>query len=142
MADNVRLVREKSNIKKAQIKLSRDAAEYATQFYHDDIDIYESMFLILLNRSNNTIGWVKISQGGVAGTIIDVKLIVKYAIDCLASAVLLVHNHPSGNLKPSEADRRITKKAKDALGYMDVTILDHIILTLDGYYSFADNGEI
>ena len=70
----------------------------------------------------------------------DIKLIAKYAIDCLASAVILAHNHPSGNLKPSNEDLAITKKVKEGLKILDISVLDHIILTSDGYLSFGDEG--
>lgn len=80
--------------------------------------IYESCFLTLLNRNNETIGWVKISQGGVAGTTIDTKLVAKYAIDTLASAVILCHNHPSGTLKPSKSDIEITNQVKKSFRFI------------------------
>lgn len=95
-----------------------------------------------MNRSNNTIGYAKISQGGVAGTVVDVKIIAKYAIDTLASSVILAHNHPSGNTQPSRADKDITQKIKDSLKLFDISVLDHIILTEDEYFSFADEGLI
>jgi len=113
--NKIRLVREKSDIPKAQIKTSADAAEYVRQFYFDDIDIYESMFLVLLNSANNTEGYVKISQGGTAGTVVDIKLILKYAIESLSPSIILVHNHPSGNEIPSQADLAITKSVINAI---------------------------
>lgn len=127
-----------------QVKItnSQQSNTFARQFYHEDLEIYESMFLILLNRQNKTIAHAKISQGGVSGTVADVKIICKYAVDCLASNVILVHNHPSGNLSASNADDEITRKLKIALGYCDVALLDHIILTSEGYYSYADDGKI
>ena len=130
-----------SNFNASKILSSRDAYDYIKQFYADDIDVYESFFLLLLNRANNTTGYVKISQGGTAGTVVDMKIIAKYAIDTLSASVILAHNHPSGNVKPSQADRDITKKAKAGLELLDVCVLDHIILTSDnGYHSFADEG--
>lgn len=131
-----------TNFPNAKINSSKDAAEFIRQFYGDDIEIFESFFLLLLNRANNTIGYAKISQGGVAGTYVDIKIIAKYAVDSLASGVILAHNHPSGNLNPSNADRQITCRAIEALGLLDIKVLEHIILTADGYYSFADNSEI
>jgi len=131
-----------SNFQKAQIRVSKDSCNYIRQFYGDDIEVYESFFILLLNRSNNTIGWAKISQGGVAGTVVDLKIVLKYSIESLASSVILAHNHPSGSTKPSQADLDITKKAKEALRLCDITLLDHIILTDSEYYSFADEGRI
>ncbi|MFA5300220.1 MAG: JAB domain-containing protein [Lutibacter sp.] len=133
---------EKSDYKKVKIQSSQDAANYARQFYFDDLEIYESFFLILLNRANNTIGYAKISQGGVAGTVVDVKIIAKYAIDCLAASVILVHNHPSGNKQPSTQDIEITKKIRATLQFCDIAVLDHVIITSDSYFSLADNGNI
>lgn len=125
-----------------KVKNSQDAADYARAFYADDIDIYESAFIILLNRAHNTIGWAKISQGGVAGTIVDIKIVCKYAIDSLASGVIFVHNHPSGNLNPSVQDMQLAKRLKEALKILDVCLLDSIIITSESNYSMADNGNI
>jgi DNA repair protein RadC len=125
-----------------KVKSSGDAARFARQFYGDDLEIFESFFLILLNRQHKTIGWVKISQGGVAGTVVDTIIIAKYAIDTLASAVILVHNHPSGNLQPSNADRQITRSAKEGLALFNISVVDHVILTVDSHYSFADSGDL
>lgn len=122
---------------------SQAAADYARAFYSDDIEIYESTFIILLNRANNTIGWAKISQGGTAGTVVDVKIVCKYAIDALASGVIFVHNHPSGNLTPSTQDDVLTRKLKDALAICDVRLYDSIVLIPNGtYYSYNDNGKL
>ena len=125
-----------------QIKLlkSSECADFIRQFYGDDLEIFESFFILLLNRANKTIGYAKISQGGISGTVVDVKLIAKYAIESLASSVILAHNHPSGTLNPSDADRQITTKVKQGLKILDIEVLDHIILTADSYYSFTDNG--
>jgi len=131
------------NFKTVEISSSQEAADYIRQFYHEDISIYESFFLLMLNQDNETIAYAKISQGGVAGTVADPKIIAKYAVDCLAPAVILAHNHPSGAMYPSDGDRRITDKIKNGLSLLDITVLDHVILTPNGkYYSFADNGQL
>ena len=83
---------------------------------------------------------VKISQGGVAGTVADTKLIFKSAIEKLASSIIISHNHPSGNLKPSQADIQLTKNLKQAGTLMEIFVLDHIIIADNAYYSFADEG--
>lgn len=132
----------KQPFKRAKITGSKDAADYARQFYHDDISIYESAFVLLTNRSNNTVGFAKISQGGIAGTVVDIKLILKYAIENLASGIIFFHNHPSGNLMPSNQDQMLSVRIKEAAKLMDVTLLDSIILTEDGHYSFADEELI
>lgn len=139
---NLTVKESESEFKKVKITSSKDAYEVIKQFYHEDIEIYESFFVLLLNRANETIGYAKISQGGVTGTVVDVKIIAKYCIDTLASSVILAHNHPSGNLFPSDADNNITQKVKKALGYIDTVVLDHLILTKNDYFSFADNGKI
>ena len=132
----------KSDIQKTKITTSESASNVIRQFYFDDINIYESFFILLLNRANNTTGFAKISQGGTAGTVVDIKIIAKYAVESLSSAVIICHNHPSGNIKPSEADINITKKIKDALLLLDISLTDHIILSENNYYSFADNGDL
>ena len=87
-----------------------------------------------------TIGYAKISQGGVAGTVVDTKIIAKYIADTLASGIIVCHNHPSGNIKPSEQDIILTQKIKQVAELLDSTLFDHIILTTDSFYSFADSG--
>ena len=132
----------KSEIQKTKITTSESASKVIRQFYFDDINIYESFFILLLNRANNTTGFAKISQGGTAGTVVDIKIIAKYAVESLSSAVIICHNHPSGNKQPSEADINITKKIKDALLLLDIKLIDHIIITENDFYSFADNGDL
>lgn len=131
-----------NSFEKVQINSSLKAAEYIRKFYHEDIEIYESFFILLLDNTLNTIGYAKISQGGLTSTVVDVRIICKYAIDSLAVNVMIAHNHPSGTLRPSESDLQITKKIKNALNLLDVNLTDHIILTANNYYSFRDNGDI
>jgi DNA repair protein RadC len=134
------LSKQKSSFPRTEIKSSADAYEVIKAFYHDDLEIYESFFILLIDRSNHTIGYAKISQGGVASTVVDTKILTKYVVDSMATAVVLAHNHPSGNLQPSSTDIALTKQLKICVGYFSTTILDHIILTSSGYYSFADEG--
>lgn len=134
-------VKGEENFPQVQIKSSADAYEVIKQFWHDDIEIYESFFILLLNRANKTIGWAKLSQGGITGTVVDVKILAKYVIDSLASGVILAHNHPSGNLKASETDIALTKKVKEALMNLDTHLVDHLILTPEaGYTSMQEEG--
>lgn len=123
-----------------KITSSKSAADFIRQFYTDDIEIFESCFILLLNHANKTIGYAKISQGGITGTVVDVRLIAKYAVEALATSIILCHNHPSGNLTPSQQDINITTKTKNSLLILDIKLLDHIILTADGYTSLADEG--
>ncbi len=103
---------------------------------------HEEFWILHLSRSNKIIKKFKLSQGGITGTVIDVKIILKEAILNYTSAIILVHNHPSGNTKPSQVDINITNKIKDASKLFDISTLDHLIITSNGYYSFADEGII
>jgi len=105
------------------------------------IDIpHEEFWIILLNRANHVIKKNQISSGGIAGTVVDVRLIFKIALENLSNSMILIHNHPSGNLKPSQADIDLTKKLKSAGIMMDIPVLDHLIITEKEYFSFADEG--
>jgi DNA repair protein RadC len=134
--------KNQSEFPRQKISSSKDAEQFIRQFYGDDLEVYESFFLLLLNQANETVGYAKISQGGIAGTIVDVKIIAKYVVDTLSQAVVLAHNHPSGNIRPSQADENITTRIKATLNLFDCKVLDHIILTADNYFSFQDNGLI
>lgn len=103
---------------------------------------HEEFWVLMLNRNNLYIDKMMVSQGGLAGTVIDVRIILKMALDKLACSIILCHNHPSGNLIPSEADKDITKKIKEAGKHMDIPVLDHIIIGNGSYFSFADDGLI
>lgn len=103
---------------------------------------YEEFWVIYLNRSNRILESLKISQGGISGTVVDNRLILKKCIELLASGIILCHNHPSGQIKPSSQDIAITKKLKEAALFFEIQILDHIIIADPSYYSFADEREI
>lgn len=103
---------------------------------------YEEFWILFLNRANKVIGRMKISQGGVSGTVTDVRIVMKKALEMLASGLVICHNHPSGNKSPSDADIRITRKIKEAGEMMDIQLLDHLIICGSEYYSFADNGTL
>ena len=100
------------------------------------------MYGVFLNRTNKALGVSFISKGGMAETVMDVKIILQTALKTHASGIILSHNHPSGNLHPSEADKRITSKIKEACKLLDLNLLDHIIITEEHYYIFADEGLI
>lgn len=126
--------------KKPKISCSNDAYEIIKPELTDQP--HEEFWLLLLKRNNEVIKKEKISLGGVSGTVADPKIIFKKALDCLASGIILIHNHPSGNLQPSEADIRLTKKLKQGGELIDIPIYDHIIFTDHDYYSFADQSMI
>jgi DNA repair protein RadC len=130
--------KESEVLKKAKIVSSGDAYQ-AIRPYLLDLS-HEQFWVLLLNRANELIRPIQVSIGGVAGTVADPKIIFKSAIEYLASAIILVHNHPSGNLTPSQADLDLTKRVKEAGRLLDIPILDHLIFGDNGYYSFADKG--
>lgn len=103
---------------------------------------YEEFWVIYLNRANKVIKKEKVSTGGVAGTVVDTKIIFKLAVELLASSIILAHNHPSGNLKPSQQDVVLTRNIKQAAQLFDMNLFDHLIVTEQGYYSFADEGVL
>ena len=125
-----------------KITCSRDAYKILMDNWNPEIiEFVEEFKILLMNRSNSVLGILEISKGGISGTVTDVRLIFQAAIKACASGIIVCHNHPSGNLNPSESDTKITQKIKEAGTIMDIQLLDHLILTMDGsYYSFADNG--
>lgn len=123
------------------ITSSKDAYEiFQTVFDPETIDYHETFFVILLSRSNHVLGYRQISQGGLSQTVVDPKTVFAPALVCAASAIILAHNHPSGNLKPSQVDINLTDKIKSGAQLLDLQILDHIIITSTSYFSFADEG--
>ena len=127
-----------------EIKDSLEAAEFARQFYSDDINIYESFFLILMNTHNKPIAWAKVAQGGINEVGVDIMILAKFVVDSLAKNVILVHNHPSGEVNPSQKDKQLTKHVIDALALLGAKVSDHIILAdgIRNYYSFRENNLI
>jgi DNA repair protein RadC len=103
---------------------------------------HEEFWVMVLNRANRMVRKKRVSEGGVSGTVADPKIIFKLAVDELASGIIVVHNHPSGNLKPSESDINLTKKLKEAGKVLEIALLDHLIIAHDRYFSFADEGLI
>lgn len=127
-------------LKKPKITSSQDAYEVLYPLLAD-LD-HEQFYILLLQRNNTLIDAVKVSQGGVSGTVADTKLIFKAALDKLAVAIIAAHNHPSGNLAPSQADVKLTKNLKEAGKLLDINLLDHLIIAGNQFYSFADEGLI
>ncbi len=104
------------------------------------MEFIEQFKIILLNRGNKVLGIYEVSTGGRAGTIADPKVIFAVALKGAAASIILAHNHPSGSLKPSQADVNLTRKIKSGGDILEIPVLDHLILTTDSYYSFADEG--
>ena len=126
-----------------QITCSEDAYKYLLPTYKEGTICYKEYFKVLfLNQSNQVLGYTLISEGGITETSVDVRVILQAALLTNSVALVLAHNHPSGNLKPSRQDMEITKQVKNAAQLMRITVLDHLILTDAGYYSFSDEGEL
>lgn len=134
----------KSKVKaseRPQIGSSSDAFAILQQVWEEGKwDFVEQFKVLLLNRANKVIGLVNVSSGGVTGTVADPKIIYVAALKANACALIIAHNHPSGNLKPSRADEELTQKIKSAGLFLDIKLLDHLILSSEGYCSFADEG--
>jgi len=130
-----------SNQKKLKVKNSKESYKMLLNSWDKNIiELQEEFKVLLLNRSNSILGVYSMSKGGVAGTVVDPKLVFSVALKCNASSIIVCHNHPSGNLVPSEADKNLTQKLKIAGQYLDITLLDHLIITKESFYSFADSG--
>ncbi|MDD2960713.1 MAG: DNA repair protein RadC [Muribaculaceae bacterium] len=125
-----------------QIQIRNSESAYTIMCHKIGHLNHEEFWFVALNTAKRVIGEYKISQGGLAATVVDSKLIMKQALDAYASCIILYHNHPSGNAKPSAADDAITEKIKKAGSYLEIPVIDHIIVCEDGYYSYADEGRL
>ncbi|HPM31475.1 MAG TPA: JAB domain-containing protein [Chryseolinea sp.] len=136
----------KSNVKpslRPKITSSRDAYEVLKRVWNDSmIELCEQFKVIFTNRANKVLGVFEVSTGGIAGTVADPKLIFVAALKAGATGLILSHNHPSGNLTPSHADIELTKKIKEGGRLLEIQLLDHLILTSESYFSFADEGLV
>lgn len=129
-----------SKAHKPLIKSSDDAYFHLLKFFPEDtIALYETFVVGYLNRANRLIGIYELSKGGITGTVADPRLILSVALKSAATGIILAHNHPSGNLQPSIADKEITQKIKNACEYLDIKLLDHLIIVPEGkYLSFTE----
>ena len=127
-----------ATLDKAVVKTSRDIAEYLKALLKDYT--HEVFAVLFLNQANKINHFEIISKGGITGTVADPRIILKKALEEDATSIVLSHNHPSGSLKPSRADEEITKKITAAAQFFDIKVIDHIIVSEEGYYSFADEG--
>jgi DNA repair protein RadC len=130
--------KEQDRPQRARVTCSRDA--YNEMIPHLIDKPHEEFWILLMNRANEILRPVQISSGGISGTVADTRIIFKQAIEHLASSMILLHNHPSGNLLPSQADKDLTRKLKEAGRLLEIPILDHLIFTDKAYFSFADEG--
>ena len=129
-------------IENVKISCSMDVNDFMRKIYPVDINIREAMMVLYLNNSNRTVGYAVASIGGITGTLVDVRLILRDALLTQSTSIILVHNHPSGSLKPSQSDIVLTEKINKATKVMDIKLLDHLILTDCGFFSFADEGKL
>jgi len=125
---------------RTQIVSSRSAAEALRKKIGNQIDLKEFFYVILLNNSNEVLTIAKISEGGIVSTLVDIRLLFATALKALAVGIIIAHNHPSGKLEASPADKGLTKKIVSAGNTLDIKVLDHIIITNESYFSFADEG--
>jgi len=134
----------KSKVKASErpkITKSGDAYELFIKYWDENkLEFVEQFKVMLLNRANRVLGICELSTGGISGTVADPKLIFMAALKSNASFIVIAHNHPSGNLKPSMADEKLTDKIKEAGKFLDLPLLDHLIITDEGFFSFADEG--
>jgi len=130
-----------TNTEKIKINSVQKAYNHILDFWDmGTIELQEEFKILILNRANVVLGIYPMSKGGISGTVVDLKLIFGVVLKCNASGIIVVHNHPSGNLNPSEADKLITKKIKSAANIFDIQLIDHLIITKEGYYSFSNEG--
>ncbi|MEG0407688.1 MAG: JAB domain-containing protein [Bacilli bacterium] len=130
-------------IQSQKITSSSDAVEIIRKAWDKrTIEMQEEVKLLLLNQSNTVLGIYNLSKGGINSSLVDVRLILSVALKCLATALILIHNHPSGNLNPSKSDLDIVKKLNESCKLFDITLLDSIIITKESYMSFGDDGML
>jgi DNA repair protein RadC len=129
---------------KIRVANSKEVFDILYPLYDQSLIEYQELFfLLLLNRANSVLGWIKLSSGGTSGTVVDPKIVFAIALQTNTSGIILSHNHPSGNLKPSQGDIAMTKKINNAGHLLEIKLLDHIIVNNEGvYYSFADEGML
>ena len=134
-----RIVPESERVK---ISSSSNVVRLFRKLWSSQIEIKEEFYVLLLDRANHVLGYHVLSQGGTSATVVDPKILYALAVESLASNIIIAHNHPSGSLKPSEQDIRLTSKVKAAGKSLDINLLDHIIITKEGHYSFADEMQL
>ena len=126
-----------------KVASAKDAEAILREIWSKEtIELREEFYILLLNRANHVLGWCQIATGGLTGTVCDPRIVFSIALKCLACSVILAHNHPSGNTQPSAADIQLTKNLSEGGKFLEITVLDHLILTAEGFYSFADEGLV
>lgn len=131
--------------KSGKVKIGNSSDAYQvilSNWNQNTIELHEEFKVVLLNRANEVLGIHTVSKGGITATIVDIRLVFAVALKSVATGLILVHNHPSGNLKPSEADKKIFYKIQKASKLLDITIIDNMIISKDDFYSFVDRGMV
>lgn len=132
-----------SDTPKVKIKSGEDAYHVLLASWDmNTIELQEEFKILLLNRANNLLGIYSLSKGGITGTVVDQRLVFAVALKCNATAIIMAHNHPSGKLEPSQADITITKSINKCGDMLNINLIDHLIVTRNGYYSFSDEGKL
>lgn len=139
----LQLVREKTEIYSTKVKNLDDSSKFLRKLYDENtIGLYEEFYILLLNNALSIIGYSKVSQGGFSSTVVDLKIIFSTILKTtMCSGIVLSHNHPSGQLKPSQHDINLTKKINEAAALFDIVLYDHIIMTEDSHYSMVENND-
>lgn len=140
--NEVELVYRSVECERDAVRTSVDAVAVLRPYFERQIETRELFYLLMLDRGLRVRSVYHVSSGGVSGTVADPKMIFSAALKCLASVIIVAHNHPSGQLRPSEEDIRLTSKLIKGGQLLDILVYDHVILTKDSYYSFADNGQM
>lgn len=143
-ASEYEIVKKKLNNKfdSAQIKSSKDLYQYFLKVFPSDIGVVESFYVLFLNNQLKVVGWARIGKGGINQTAVDIRVVLKYALELTSNHIAVAHNHPSGNLTPSPQDLDLTRKLNEACKIMNITLIDHLIITPEEYYSFGDVGRL
>jgi DNA repair protein RadC len=143
IVNEIKLSYSRKGNSERSISSSADAADvFRAHFDAEEMDYRESFFALYLDQANKVLGIKKISECGISSTLVDVRIIMQAALLCNAAGMIVSHNHPSGNLKPSSADIKMTAEIKEAAKILKLSLLDHVILTSESHFSFADDGII
>lgn len=142
MVSEVQLTYQTNISKENRVRItdSNVVGEILHPHFQEIVDYRERFYALYLNKANECVGLMLVAEGGINSVVVDIRIAFQGALRTNASAVIIAHNHPSGNLMPSQADILLTRKIKEAGKVLDIPILDHLIITSDGYYSFADEG--
>lgn len=135
--------RRQTGIEQKTVRTSRDVYDMALEIYEDGIiDYSEQAYVLLLNQNSKANGYRKIADGGLAAASVDIRMIMQAALLTNSTAIAFIHNHPSGNIIPSKQDDNLTRCIKQCCDFMNINMVDHVIVTREGYYSYADHGRL